>query len=60
MNAIAIRFNRLRIFLMRMRIADDFPTAEQIAEINARNAPAPGDHVVRKVSLADLVGRRHS
>lgn len=54
--AVHIAINRLYMQLFPERIAEDAPTDAQITEINARNATSDQDPVVRKVSLADILG----
>lgn len=53
--AVHIAINRLYMQLFPEKIAEEAPTAAQIAEINARNPSATQDPVVRKVSLADIL-----
>lgn len=54
--AVHIAINRLYMQLFSGRIAEDAPSDDQIAEINARNAVTDKDPVVHSSSLADMLG----
>lgn len=54
--AVHVAINRLHTELFPEQIAQDAPTDAQIAKVNAKNAETDKDPVVRRASLADVLG----